>query len=163
VVTKATSASDGSSPGEVVYYDSTRLGFLPIGVLVAVPIVLLLTAFGLHWWLAVLVTLPVTMAVSYVAMPRRRLRLGQDFLGLREARRPEVLIALHDISEIERVWVLRAGYHLEFRTESAAITLLGLGDFSRPFLHEIGARLARTASPQLRMGTAEQDLLGLLD
>lgn len=160
-MTEPALGSGSSDPAEVVYYDSTRLGFLPIGILVAVPFVLLLIAFGLRWWLAVVVTLPLTLAVSHMATPRRRLRLGRDFIALREARRPEILIDLQDISEIERTWVLRGGYHLEFRTGGAVITLLGLGDFSKPFLHEIGARLSRCASPQLRLGPVEQDLLGL--
>lgn len=162
-MTEQTSASGDIDPIEIIYYDSTRLGFLLVGFLLTAPIVLLLISLGVRWWLAPLLTAPAAVAVSYWSMPRRRLRLGQDYLGMREGRRPEVLIALRDIGEIERVWVLRAGYHLEFRTEEASITLLGLGDFSRPFLHEIGARLSRTASPQLRIGLVEQDLLGLRD
>lgn len=154
-------AKGGDGCGEIVYYDSTRFGFLMVGCLLAVPITLLLVAFGTPWWLAVLVTIPATLAASFLALPRRRFRLGEDFLALREGHRPEVQISLREILEVERVWVLRAGYHLEFRTESVNITLLGLGDFSRPFLHDIGVRLARTASPQLRMGPVEQDLLGM--
>lgn len=157
----ATESSGDDGSGEIVYYDSTRLGFVAVAFVVAVPIVLVLIAFDLSWWVAVMVTLPLTLTVSFFAMPRRRFRLGADFLGLREGRRPEVLISLHDVLEIERVWVLGAGYHLELRTENTEISLLGLGDFSRPFLHDIGARLSSTASPQLRIGPTERDLLGM--
>jgi len=156
---------DRSSPaGRAADADEVvRLGFIPLGAVVAAPIILLLVTVGVSWWLAAATVVPATLVAAHLSMPRRSLRVGPDLLALREGRRPEVRLALSEIEEVERVWVLRAGYHLEFRAAGAIIEIRGLGTFSEPFLHEVGARLLRTASPQLRWGPVERRLLGIAE